>query len=265
LSEAIMQVRRDLRLVFMLLALVLHACAGGSGSSGFDVTSENAAIHQALTEPQHCVEHDGLTICPAGVSPTGGPGTVPTPTPTATASPTVATTPLITTTPSAFRTPTQTPTIVRTQAPTTPTLAAPTETPGLSGPRIDTGLDGATSVVCIQSAPVAPCSFMLPFAPRGFPPNAVYRVAERLDSNGRWSIGPELAATTPTDGSFDAPVAVSTQPPQSGEVTVQLAVLVFLSSSRTVPAEVEQLADTGASFAFLTSELVVHTQIIGTR
>jgi len=55
-------------------ALWLTACAGGSGSSGFDITpqSEDAAIAQAVSE-QHCVTHETLTICPADAAtlPTG--------------------------------------------------------------------------------------------------------------------------------------------------------------------------------------------------
>lgn len=246
-----MQVRRELRVILMLLVLSLQACAGGSGSSGFDVASENAAIRQALSE-QRCVVRDGLTICPAG--PTAEPGIPPTATPTSTASPTADLTPLATPTRSSIATATQTPTTTPTQ------LATNTAVPGAS-PRVDTGLDNAASVACVQSAPSAPCSFILLFAPLGFPPDAVYRVAVRLDGTGRWSIGPAVIGHTPTDGSFDAPVAVAL-PGQAtpSSFTVQLAVLVFLNPSTAVPPEVDQLADTGASFAFLTAELPVQAQ-----
>jgi hypothetical protein len=60
-----MRARRYLRLAWLLLGLALAACAGGSGSSGFDAfPTENAAIQQALDQ-QRCVERQGLTICPA--------------------------------------------------------------------------------------------------------------------------------------------------------------------------------------------------------
>ena len=52
-----------------LLVLLLIAGCGGSGSSGFDLTSENAAITQAL-EGNRCVASGELTICPSGASPT---------------------------------------------------------------------------------------------------------------------------------------------------------------------------------------------------
>jgi len=83
-----MDTRRYVRLTCLLLIFGLSACAGGSGSSGFDVRSENAAIQEALVE-QHCVQHESLTICPAAEtgatpSPTSPPAATPTATATAT-------------------------------------------------------------------------------------------------------------------------------------------------------------------------------------
>lgn len=53
-----------------LLPLALSACAGGSGSSGFDITplSEDAAIVQAL-DAQDCVAYTSLQVCPLGPLP----------------------------------------------------------------------------------------------------------------------------------------------------------------------------------------------------
>jgi hypothetical protein len=73
--------------------VVLLGCAGGSGSSGFDL-AENGAIMQAIDE-ERCVESDGLTICPANgataptprASVTATPPTAPTSTATLAASP----------------------------------------------------------------------------------------------------------------------------------------------------------------------------------
>jgi hypothetical protein len=61
-----------------VLIFGLTACAGGSGSSGFDIRSENDAIQAALIG-ERCVQHESLTICPAAEA--GA-------TPTATATPT---------------------------------------------------------------------------------------------------------------------------------------------------------------------------------
>ncbi len=248
-----MQVRRVLPLAVWLMAVWLHGCAGGSGSSGFDVSAENTAIQQVLNE-QRCIARDGLTICPAG--PTAGP---PTPTPTATRPPTALATATVTAT--AGATPAATATRVATPAPSSPPPAA-TATPRSGAPGVDTALDGATSVVCTQVGADAPCTFVLPFVPFGFPADAVYAVAVRLDSNGRWSVGPALTANGPAQGSsFDAPVAVpATQAPA---VTVQLAVLVFLPPAPALPEEVQQLADSGASFAFVTPEVALQAQAAG--
>src|SRR5215471_17532881 len=63
-----MQARNKMCSTWMpLLALLVAACSG-SGSSGFDVTSEDAVIQQAL-EGNRCVENGGLFLCPSGVSP----------------------------------------------------------------------------------------------------------------------------------------------------------------------------------------------------
>ena len=90
----------------MALWCLLSACAGGSGSSGFDaVLAENRAINKAL-DTDGCEVVEGLTICAAG-------GATPSPIDTATAAPAA---------------PTQTP--VPTQAATsTATLTSPTEGP----------------------------------------------------------------------------------------------------------------------------------------
>jgi hypothetical protein len=74
-----MDTLRHLFLSCSLLIFGLAACEGGSGSSGFDVRSENAAIQEALVG-QHCVQHESLTICPAAET-----GATPSPTPPPTA------------------------------------------------------------------------------------------------------------------------------------------------------------------------------------
>lgn len=63
-----------------LLALAMWACAGGSGSSGFDVSpaAENEAISQALVQ-RHCQPGEGLTICPANEDSLDVPGQSPLP------------------------------------------------------------------------------------------------------------------------------------------------------------------------------------------
>jgi hypothetical protein len=58
---------RVMQLVCVIVfGLLLWSCAGGSGSSGFDISpsAENESINQALTTRQ-CLPDEALTICPA--------------------------------------------------------------------------------------------------------------------------------------------------------------------------------------------------------
>ncbi len=189
--------RRYLRFPWLLVGLALAACAGGSGSSGFD---ENAAIQQAL-DTQSCVRRLGLDICPTDQPPAATPQ-----------------------------------------------------------PRVDTGgIDHSGSIACLPSPGSATCAFTLPFAPQGFPTNAVFRVAVRTDTSGLWTIGGELPPEgTPAAPTFDAPVSLAAPPGAAGNgVAVQLAVLVFLDPAAAVSGDFDQLAATHADDAFVTSELTV--------
>lgn len=58
------QVMRLVRV--FLLGVLLSSCAGGSGSSGFDISpsAENESINQVLTTKQ-CLPDEVLTLCPA--------------------------------------------------------------------------------------------------------------------------------------------------------------------------------------------------------
>src|ERR1035437_3819610 len=55
----------------VLLAALLAGCSDGRGSSGFDISSENATISQAL-ETQQCLDFQGLRICSATASAAAG-------------------------------------------------------------------------------------------------------------------------------------------------------------------------------------------------
>jgi hypothetical protein len=242
-----MQARRSFWLI-PLLAGVLAACAGGSGSSGFE--SENAAIRQAL-DRQHCVAHETLTICPADE--TGGtPAATPTATHLATPTASVQFTP-----PSASATPTGAATASPTPQSQPTATPTPTLTPGPPG--VDTTLDRNAAAPCIEGPVAGQCGLMFTFAPRGFPQTALFRVAARRDSRGTWTIGPPLVAS----GSPDAPlfdvsvsVVVATAGPGTGP-TIQVAVLTFTDPAVVVPSSVDQLTDSGASFAFVTPEITL--------
>jgi hypothetical protein len=230
------------------LAGVLVACAGGSGSSGFEAASENAAIRQALDE-QRCVAHGRLSICPADesgavASPTATATFMPTPTATVESTPPVAS---------------ATPTFPATASPTVPSnpTATPTPTATPAAPGVDTTLDRNAVAPCVEGPVAGQCGLVFAFAPVGFPPTAVFRVAERRDSTGRWTIGPALSATgSPDAPMFDVSVAVPVTAPAVNP-TVQLAVLVFVDADTVVPSMVAELADSGASFAFVTGEITL--------
>src|SRR5580765_1964002 len=104
-----MNARRYLWLTVCVMGCALSGCAGGSGSSGFDIT-ENAAINQVL-ESGDCQEVEGLRICPANAVPT-----VATATPTATRTPIQIRTPSLV--PETPTTPSDTPAQQTTASPT---------------------------------------------------------------------------------------------------------------------------------------------------
>ena len=230
-----MHARHPLGLTWLLSVLVLAACAGGSGSSGFDnsPSAENAAISQALDQ-QRCVQRPALIICPADQE-------TPSPLPTPTAPGAATGTPV---------------------ASPTPTVHEPTVTPQ---PRVDTGgIDQSGGVDCAPSPVDNTCRFTLPFAPQGFPLTAMVRIAVRTDETGRWTI----SSAGPPNGplampSFDAPVAVG-QAVGTG-VPVQIAILVFLDFPAAIPAEVTELAESGADYAFVTPEISVRPAATGAR
>ncbi len=191
-----MHARRWLRMALPIALLGwLAACAGGSGSSGFDI-AESTAITRALTE-QICVDHRGLMICPAD-SAAAGPE------------------------------------------------------------RIDIGLDTATPLTCFQQLPTGPCGFTVPFAPLGFPSGTTFRLAARAEQpTGLWQIGTALQRGNdegPTAPALDAPGAIDLPNP-GASLSLQVAILVFLEPSQAGPSAVEELADSGADFAFVTASL----------
>ncbi len=131
-----------------LIALAL-GCAGGSGSSGFDLAE--SLIVQRVADRQECEELDGLTICPAAVAPpstlapTLAPTLVPTrqattvpPTATATSEPTGS----IDATAVPSLTPTSVPAPTEHEMQTPGTTASPTtrttRTPAASPTRVNT-------------------------------------------------------------------------------------------------------------------------------
>lgn len=261
----------------ILLSCILAGCAGGSGSSGFDVLAENAAIQQAL-DSQDCDVFEGLTICAAGgeapatdtpvapaQTPTG------TPRPTSTARPTSTEQSRRTPTPSengATGTPTGTPiaigTATRTATLAAPTVtetqaAAPTPTPTLSVPSsptpsttatpgraaVETNTSPSDTLPCVPNSDTT-CTIVFEFSPVGQPSSAAYRVAVRTrNPDSVWRV-----VEAPNNRAL---IEVSDAPPGQ---EYQFAVLVFSEDPGELPEAVQLLADTGAESAFVTAVIV---------
>lgn len=262
-----MQMRRYLWLMLLLSGSVLTACEGGSGSSGFDVRSENAAIQTALAE-QRCVQHELLTICPAEEthtppegSPTPSPMQAVTPTPTSAPPAPTATQPGSTFTPVTFPTATATSAATRSAVPTSTATASPTMIPA-GTQQVEIVLDPSTPITCMALDQAGTCGFTLSFSTLGFPISATFRIAVRqVSPSGRWTIGPALAPTGAANPGFDAPVALSAQAGAApGRLTVQAAVLVFVNPAASVPTQANELIDTGADAAFVTNPFTLQPE-----
>lgn len=238
------------RLAAVSCAVLLAACSGGSGSSGFDVSAENTAIDTALAT-QDCTVNDGLTICPSGAEvPTSSPSpsatvTMPVPQVTATAQnpPTSTSTPPRPMTASA--TPTFHLTETPTRTPTSPPTLTPTTTP-IPSPQVITNLGSSTVVPCVASSPTAPCLFEFMFQPQGFAASTTFAVAFRTrNPDSDWQIVTPTA--TPTGFSAIVPVDPGAQ--------YQFAVLVFVGGDGRTAPSVDALGQTDATFAFVTPGL----------
>jgi hypothetical protein len=243
-----------LRFLLALISLALAACSG-SGSSGFDVSSENTAIDQALSQ-QQCVDFEGLTICPANSGPIV-PSNPPTPTPTSTNTPTTTKTVNPFATATATRPPAATPSINAT-ATRQPTATVPTVTltPTSAAPpmQVDTAIDGSAPVACAAINGLTRCTFTLVFSAQGFHADAEFRVAVRtVNPLGSWMVNATpLLSLGPAASTFRVPVSVAVA---TSTTEVQLAVLVFAEPPAAVPSTVKALGDSGANFAYVTPPL----------
>ena len=235
-----MQAPRSFWLGLFLVSATLTACVGGRGSSGFDI-SENAAIGRVI-DTQQCVDHQGLTICPADHPET----------PVVPASPTPTVTPY---TPTRA---TPTPTLAMSPTPTMSMSPTPTLTPA-PPPRVDTGLSDQTSITCVQTTPGGPCAVTFRFATQGFPPTATFSVAARAVAPlGLWHLAPApVASNGAAAGSYETTVML---PGPEAPAQAQFAVLAFLDPPQSLPIDFQELGDTGADYAFVTPTLAVEVE-----
>ncbi|MFI5398371.1 MAG: hypothetical protein ACHQ9S_22775 [Candidatus Binatia bacterium] len=136
--------------------------------------------------------------------------------------------------------------------PTTPTINTPLPTQTPAAPIIITGLSGAVAFPCLPEAGACDADFT--FRPQGFPQGTTFLVAVRgVTPNTFWFKAP---APLPNDaGGFATMVRITEAGGRPSRV--EFAMLAFDGSADTVPTEFQELADTGAAYAFVTQALLI--------
>ena len=120
-------------------------------------------------------------------------------------------------------------------------------TPDLSGPGVEA--DFAFAVEC---NPGELCTLSLDLTTASLPPGAEVRVAVRPTDGDVWHVGEPIGIAPTTDGgSTVTPVTVELPGVTRPDGEVQVAVLVFVPPLGAVPSEVQELRETGASYAFV--------------
>lgn len=120
-------------------------------------------------------------------------------------------------------------------------------TPDPSGPGVEA--DFAFAVEC---NPGAVCTLSLDLTTASLPPGSEVRVAVRTTDGDVWHVGDPIELAPATDGDAAVtPVSVELPGVTTPEGEVQVAVLVFVPPLGAVPSEVQELRETGASYAFV--------------
>ena len=121
--------------------------------------------------------------------------------------------------------------------------------PMLPGPdelRVDAGFAG--EVACTSEV----CTVSLGVTIEGLPAGSEVRVASRSAGTDVWRIGEPLAVSSSGGGNgVETPVVGSAGGEAMAGDEVQVAVLVFVPPLAPVPAEVAELSETGARYAFV--------------
>ncbi len=251
-------------LTVVLLCSLFTACAGGSGSSGFDQI-ENAVI-QRVVEGRECEDLNGLTICPVDTLQPQVPTPSPQPaTPTRTPSPDGSPIPTppapSSATPDKSVNPTMTPTEAVVQTSTQTVSPSPTATmlPGvLLAPTFGQLGDAR---VCQPIVDTGSCQLSFDFIASGFPFDTTYLVAAReVGLELPWTI--VRAEEILRDGKLQFQRAVIPfDLAATGDAAlvdgVQLVVLTFMNNRGPVPSQVDQLADTAPDSAFAVTPFTV--------
>jgi hypothetical protein len=96
------------------------------------------------------------------------------------------------------------------------------------------------------------CTLGVAVTAENLPPEAELRLAARVAPDGRWQIGAPLPTSQLDDGSGAfGPVPIEVAGTLPANAVVQVAVLLFVPPPGELPAEVAELRETGALYAFV--------------
>lgn len=123
--------------------------------------------------------------------------------------------------------------------------------PGVSDLVVDARVDRRGFDACVRSG-LGACPIVVAVTGDGVPPDAELCLAVRLATDAPWQLG-EPFRLPATNGPADAPtpVGLDVRPEDGDDAPLQVAVLVFAGASPPLPGEVEDLASTGARWAFV--------------
>lgn len=120
-------------------------------------------------------------------------------------------------------------------------------TPDPSGPRVE-----ADFQLAVECDPGDVCTLSLGITTESLPPGSEVRVAVRASGADVWHVGDPVEIAPASDGDVAVtPVSVELPGVTQPNREVQVAVLVFVPPLGPVPAEVQELRETGASYAFV--------------
>lgn len=125
--------------------------------------------------------------------------------------------------------------------------------PGPSEVRVEAGFAG--EVDCDASSS---CTLPVTVSTETLPPGAQLRVAVRSTDPDVWQVGEPIEVEPSNEGDVvvtPVEVGIAGDPAPGGEA--QVAVLVFLPPLGPVPAQVMELRETGASYAFVLPPLAL--------
>ncbi len=261
----------DAAILVVCAGLLAIGCAGGSGSSGFNVSE--SLVLERVTRDGECEEFEGLTICPADSAPIHAPSPSFTPTTSPTDGFTTPSPGVTATVPQPPPTSTPTATVDGTQGPTEPTgTATSTATPEPSSTPTATAMPSLAvlttffgmedTLSCQATDSPGSCAVTFEFTPTGFSGETAFRIASRrAGAEGPWDIQAPTPIAQPANiFNYRVEIQVDRNQPTSdagGIDLLQVVVLAFDSEPGPVPDRVDTLSATGADFAFVVPSLAI--------